>query len=697
MKTGTPAPLGRFLFRFAVIADTHVNQEEGKTSSPFAILATSNARTRFVVADINRRQPSFVLHLGDIVHPVPELPSYVPAAKAFKELASQLSMPLHLVAGNHDVGDKRVDWMPAGTIEDRHLTLYREHFGRDYYSFDSDGCHFVVINAQVINSGLQADAEQAAWLEKDAEANRNARTFWAIHYPPFVSEPAEASSYDNLDEPGRSWLLGLVERYKPEAVFAGHVHNLWYNLYRNTECYVLPSTAFVRHDYADMYRDSPGPLQGRNDVAKLGYVMVDVHEHGHVPYLIRTDGQTLAPEATVQADSVSLPLVHTRTTAQPVLGLDLRNPWAETVEIAATGGVQEFGRKRARNDYPVYAIWEMGVRDLRIPLQDLLDADVRARMRLMVGLGHRFTVYMFETPVGTALESLLQHSELVSGIEVVLSWNRLPDALPKLAAIREKARFSIWLSKLRKHEDAKYDGSRFSHFINHGFVPSEHEQLADAAGLAGKTVDGFVFRVARDRSPLESCREIAGLCKRLGVGAIAHVRLAAENPAEIPDNPLEAANRVAEAAFATMWTPTVPVFLDTFAEIDRGYFPRAGLVDRRYNPLPAGKVLKHFHAATGNAIRTGEAACSLIAGGRRLSVDAQGRCWELLLPDAPGHQFFVRADAHDMEVIDLIDGCIVQRVVRGAGSEVACAGPILLRPRGTPAKPHAAATVWEGA
>ena len=67
---------GRYLFRFVVIADTHCNQEEGKTASPFAVNALANTRARHVLSEVNRIEPAFVLHLGDLVHPVPELPSY---------------------------------------------------------------------------------------------------------------------------------------------------------------------------------------------------------------------------------------------------------------------------------------------------------------------------------------------------------------------------------------------------------------------------------------------------------------------------------------------------------------------------------------------------------------------------------------------------------------------------------------------
>ena len=372
---------GRRLFRFAVIADTHVNPEDGQTSSPFHTNALANERGAFAIADINRHAPVLVVHVGDIVHPVPELPSFGPACERFKQLASALQAPLYVAAGNHDVGDKTVAWMPAGTVQQEFVEAYRKLFGPDFYSFDAEGCHFIVINAQTINSGLPAEAEQRAWLEQDFAAHAGRRTFFFTHYPPYVCDRFEASNYDNIDEPGRTWLLDLLQQYRPEALFAGHVHHQWYDLFESTECYILPSTAFVRQDYTELFKLAPGGLEyGRDEAPKLGYYLVDVHEHGHVAHFLRMDGRMLGSDAVLPTHAPSLPPVHSKTNVYAPVGVDLRHPWVEWLDIAATGGVQEFERKHTRNDYPLVALWETGVRKLRVPLQDLLDPQVRCRM-----------------------------------------------------------------------------------------------------------------------------------------------------------------------------------------------------------------------------------------------------------------------------------------------------------------------------
>jgi 3',5'-cyclic AMP phosphodiesterase CpdA len=142
--------LGGYVFTFAVIADTHPNQEEYESTSPFECNRAANARTRYVIQQLNEIKPRFVIHLGDIVHPVPALPSYPLAAQNFHQLARELEAPLYLVPGNHDVGDKPVAWAPAETVREEYLALWKEHLGADYYSFDVSGLHVVVINAQVM-------------------------------------------------------------------------------------------------------------------------------------------------------------------------------------------------------------------------------------------------------------------------------------------------------------------------------------------------------------------------------------------------------------------------------------------------------------------------------------------------------------------------------------------------------------------
>jgi predicted phosphodiesterase len=639
----TPIPrLGRYLFTIAVVADTHMNQEEYGSTSPYETNRVANARTRHVVQELNQLGPELVIHLGDLVHPVPALPTYAQAARNFQRLVKELRCSLYLVPGNHDVGDKPVVWAPAATVSDGFLDLWRQHFGEHYYAFDFRGLHFVVINAQIINSGLACEAEQRRWLEQDLAQSAGRRTFLCLHYPPYLAHPGESESYDNLAEPGRSWLLGLVETHRPEAMFCGHVHNFFYNRHGHTECYVLPSTAFVRNDYSELYRVKPGDREhGRNDLPKLGYFLVRIYEQGHVCHAVRTHGATVDPGKTLPPAPERVPSLHVKENVRAPLGVDLRHPWAEIVEITPTGALDEFERKKARNDYPLMALWEMGIRKLRVPFQDLEDPRVRERMRVLRSLGHEFTVYTLDVPQGPARDLFVEHHDLVDAWEVVVSWPDVRTSLAAVRAVKDKAPLTVYLSKLRSKEDLARDGSRYYHFINHGFVVAERDVIAAFLGAddAASVIDGVVFRVVRQASPWADIAAAEAIATGLRTRAAVHVRMAGANPAETFRDDLANANRVAEALVAALaqcgpGRPGVDVFLDTFADVDRGYFVRNGLVDRRYNPRLASAVVRHLYGvlnASADVLTGG--SLSEIPSGRIVTLARPGELLALVLPE----------------------------------------------------------------
>ncbi len=328
------------LFTFVVVADTHVNERDDTSSSPYETNRAANDRARHVFRDIAAMdpQPAFVMHLGDIVHPVPSLPSFAQAVAQFKDIAAPLKVPLHVLPGNHDVGDKTVEWMPADQVCDAYLDIYREAFGPDYYAFDHGPVRFVAINSLLLNSGLDGEIKQREWLERQIAECEGRRVYLFMHYPPFIHSENERGSYDNIDEPARSWLLSQMRRPQIEAVFAGHVHNFWYDQVGHADFYMLPSTAFLRHDFSEFYRIAPAVEFGRGDLEKFGYFVVDVYAGGHVAFSVRTHGQKAAAGASSEIRT-PVHLAHPKTSAFDRVGVELRHPWAESMQISATGGV----------------------------------------------------------------------------------------------------------------------------------------------------------------------------------------------------------------------------------------------------------------------------------------------------------------------------------------------------------------------
>jgi metallophosphoesterase superfamily enzyme len=113
--------MGQHLFSFAVITDTHFSEEDGVSSSPWPSNKLANRRAMMAFDEIAALKPAFVLHVGDMVHPVPAQSSFRVAADRYKEVASRLACEVYLTPGNHDIGDKPVDWAPAGMIQPAYI------------------------------------------------------------------------------------------------------------------------------------------------------------------------------------------------------------------------------------------------------------------------------------------------------------------------------------------------------------------------------------------------------------------------------------------------------------------------------------------------------------------------------------------------------------------------------------------------
>jgi predicted phosphodiesterase len=616
--------LGERLFTYAVITDTHLNQGETECNSPFQVNKMANGRMRHVIHDLNTREVDFVLHLGDLLHPVPAIPHlYERAAKRFKEQVSQLRHKLYVVPGNHDIGDKPVEWGPAGVVREEFIALWREHFGPQWQSFSHKGCRFITMDSQILNTGLKAEKEQKKWLEAEMKAANKAgeRIFFNSHFPPFLTYADEDEHYDNLAEPGRSWVLSLMKKHKVEALFAGHVHNFWYHQYHGTQCWLLPSTAFVRQDYSEMYRVSPAPHaeQGRNDAPKLGYFVVHVYKKGHLCEIVRTFGKVVKPNAKVIKPAPRIRSVHPIESPVTRFGFDMRQNWLEVIEIPPSGGLDEFDRKRTRNDYGLMALMEMGVRRIRIPGRDLMETDHRRRLNELKDLGFLFTLFTFGVPDAKLAKAIRGARGLIDCWEVAHRPNAMAELAKGCAPIAKAIGAELYLSKLRGKDAMEKGGEKYYHMINHGFVASETKEIAALKGLPGVT--GAIFRVAGESSPARAARDAAKICKPLGLKVSLHVRMSLGNPGAVQADEVWVARRAAEALAASQADKSIMAYSDTFADVDRGYFTRLGVVDRRYNPRAGYFTIRYL---TGAIVAAGKKAWAL--GGTDETV-AVGKGW----------------------------------------------------------------------
>ncbi|MFV2000864.1 MAG: metallophosphoesterase [Acidimicrobiia bacterium] len=565
------------MLRFVVIADSHIRPPDQET-----VAYPSNAllvRRNEVVVDLcNEIAPAFVVHLGDIVHPLPVEATHHLALELAGAVYGNLDVPIHFVAGNHDVGDKPNAHVAVPSVADENYGPFESSWGPAYSSFDQETCHFVTIDAQAMNSGLLRETEQRVWLESDLSNAHGSgkRIFLFTHYPPFVRDPGENEHYDNLGEPARSWFLSLLETYNVEAVFSGHVHNFLFNTFGTTDMYVAPSTGFVRPDYAELSAVSPLGENGRDDPAKLGVFVVDITDDGHIVRPVRSFGRTSRPPSL----PVDLPSFLEPAWSNPV-GVTLSHSWMSVVDFP-TAGLDEFARKRIRNDATLLALWEARITNVAIPLDDLKTADVSERVVALSERGIRFTVFSAGVPTADDIAVILD-----SGCLADWQISAFPAEFGAVVETVASNEIGVPLS-FAPIVPVGHAGASVHHFVSVGFDPGNPELVRDFSERDPDSIfRSFVFRI-RHGSDLEAgasmAAEISASVDRVPVCL---VELPRAGESEVFDDDDAVAGRVREVARLGVSRPDWKFVLDGFMDHDRGYYPRHGLIDRRFNPRPA--------------------------------------------------------------------------------------------------------------
>jgi hypothetical protein len=339
----------------------------------------------------------------------------------------------------------------------------------------------------------------------------------------------------------------------------------------------LPATGFVRPDYSELASVPPERENGRDDPAKLGFFVVEVTPDGHQVRPVRTQGavpagrpQSLPLDVSLAPDWVS------------PIGVTLRHDWM-AVRAFPTAGLDEFRRKTVRNDSTLLALWEARISDIRIPVGDVTTAERIARLGHLAARGMRFTVRSAGIPDAATLAAINAIGDLEIRWELVVPPADFAAALDAAATADLPANLRRAIAPV-----VPTGASAVDHFVSSGFSPLGDGHLdrwlaLDAHGMFPE----LVFR-AMPSDPVETMvAGAADLASRVGRGALVNVELPRASESRRFDDDAAVAERVAQAAEAALRHPDVRVFLDGFMDHDRGYYPRHGLIDRRFNPRPA--------------------------------------------------------------------------------------------------------------
>jgi 3',5'-cyclic AMP phosphodiesterase CpdA len=171
------------------------------------------------IATVNRWRPAFVIVTGDLVNKAGDAAQVAEYQRIVRRLDP--SIPIYHVAGNHDVGNVPT---PAS------LSAYVARFGRDYYSFTSEGLAGVVLNSSLIHSPDGAPQQyqaQLVWLRAELSRLRAANPTHLVvfqHHPWFLARATEADQYFNIPLERRTEYLSIFRGAGIRHLFSGHYH-----------------------------------------------------------------------------------------------------------------------------------------------------------------------------------------------------------------------------------------------------------------------------------------------------------------------------------------------------------------------------------------------------------------------------------------------------------------------------------------
>ncbi|NIN00334.1 MAG: hypothetical protein GTO24_20315 [candidate division Zixibacteria bacterium] len=158
-----------------------------------------------IVQEIQRMRPDFVITVGDMIEgPAPDTAETKRRWEEYQQLIQTLTTAVYFVPGNNDIWDSTS------------LEFYKRYVGEPYYSFDTRGVHFVILDNSRWNRIDQFSEEQLAWLTDDLKKNENAAcTFVIFHIPYWIRTVADGKP---------DALHSLFVKYGVDVVFTGHYH-----------------------------------------------------------------------------------------------------------------------------------------------------------------------------------------------------------------------------------------------------------------------------------------------------------------------------------------------------------------------------------------------------------------------------------------------------------------------------------------
>ncbi|TGW06246.1 metallophosphoesterase, partial [Mesorhizobium sp. M2D.F.Ca.ET.145.01.1.1] len=169
------------------------------------------------------------------------------------DLMREISVPMLLVPGNHDVGHLPGSLQPVNA---ERLERWRRLVGPDYWMEDAGNWRLIGLDSLLMGFDDAEEENQFEWLRAALESRGGRRVALFAHKPLFIDEPGEGDTgYWSIRPVQRQRLYDLIAAHDVALFASGHLHRAWQGKYQNTSLIWGPSAAFV---VGDMERDMPG-------------------------------------------------------------------------------------------------------------------------------------------------------------------------------------------------------------------------------------------------------------------------------------------------------------------------------------------------------------------------------------------------------------------------------------------------------
>lgn len=261
----------------AQISDTHLSDDRPYFNANFERLAKT----------LRAAKPDLVINTGDATLDGCDREADLRRAKAMHDA---LGLAYRVIPGNHDAGDSH-NVGSKQAIDDVRRERYLKVFGADRWTHDVPGWRLVGINAQLLDSGLDAELEQADFL-REALTGSGARAIALFLHKPLFQNSADEPQVGSwfLTHAARNGLLALLAGADVRLIASGHLH-----LFRETTPSMrhvwAPSTSFILPEY---FEPDWGPKV-------VGYVEHRLHEDG------RSESRLVEPPGMVRNDMQDFP------------------------------------------------------------------------------------------------------------------------------------------------------------------------------------------------------------------------------------------------------------------------------------------------------------------------------------------------------------------------------------------------------